>query len=84
MPYLTPTPTIVNGRRHWFTRLRDFTRVGTCTYRVRHTGTGEVYEIFGGKLAGARSNEWWVNTPSWHKAVETTSLIDSLRMLEGM
>ena len=80
--YHTPEATVVNGRTYYFTHLRDFTRVGTCTYRVRRNET--VYEIFGGKLAGGRSNEWYVTTDGWATPIHTTSLVDSLRLLENM
>jgi hypothetical protein len=48
------------------------------------TRNGVSYRIEGGRHAGGRRTEWFVDTPAWGKPIVCKSVLDSLRMLDGM
>ena len=72
----------VNGRSKYFDHLSDFRRVGPGKYTVQHHGVE--FQIEGGKHAGGSRNQWFVDTAEWTKPIYTTSVMDSLDLLEKM
>jgi hypothetical protein len=72
----------VNGRTKYFDHLQDLVQVSRYEWTVKRNDT--VYTIYGGKHAGGRRNEWYVETQEWNKPIQTESLVDSLTMLDTM
>jgi hypothetical protein len=72
----------VNGRTKFFTHLQDLVQVSRYEWTVKRSDV--TYTIFGGKHSGGRRNEWYVETQSWNKPIQTTSLVDSLNLLDTM
>jgi hypothetical protein len=73
----------VNGRERYFNYLSDLKRVSGSKSRWTVKRLDTEYHIEGGKHAGGRRNEWFVDGVG-SKAIYTTSLMDSLRLLDGM
>ena len=79
---LIPGTLIVNGRRVYTKHLSNLKKIGRATWTVeRYCDT---YTIEGGKLAGGRRNEWYVDSPTWNSSAQCASLVDALRMLDTM
>lgn len=77
----------VNGRLKFYDRLRNLKRVPGTKSRwtvERHGFDVVVYHIEGGRHAGGRRNEWLVEGGSFNGPIYTTSLVDSLNLLENM
>ncbi len=72
----------VNNRLQFFTHLQSVTKVKPGLFEA--TRYGVAYRIEGGRHAGGRKTEWFVDTPSWGKAIVCKSVLDSLRMIDGM
>jgi len=74
---------IVNGRSYFPDHLTGFKMVSPGKYTVDRYGTN--YTIEGGRHAGGKSRgDWFVDGAEWSKPIVCESLIDSLRMLDGM
>jgi len=73
----------VNGRKREFPHLTNFRR-GQYTYEYLVTRGETVYCIWGGKASGGRRNEWYVESVEWNGPIQTSGLMDSLKMLDGM
>jgi type V secretory pathway adhesin AidA len=73
---------IVNGRKRFFDHLTGFKQTSSYEFTVCRGNTN--YEIYGGKHAGGRSNEWYVSTSEWKTPIYTKSLMDSLRLIDTM
>ena len=78
---LIPGTLIVNGRRVYTNHLSTLTKTGHATWTVERYG--DKYTIEGGKRAGGRRNEWYVDSPTWNGSAHCTSLVDALRMLDN-
>jgi hypothetical protein len=76
----------VNGRTKYYDHLKNLKRVpGTKSrWTVEHKGTGLTYHIEGGKHAGGRRDEWFVDGGDINGTINTSSLVDSLNLLENM
>jgi hypothetical protein len=72
----------VNGRLHFYEHLSNFKRVDKGWYTVEHHGVE--YQIEGGKHAGGSRRDWFVTSIDWCEAIGCTSLVDALKMLDGM
>jgi hypothetical protein len=72
----------INGRHRFYDHLHDLEQVSSYEYTVYRNSTK--YTIFGGKKAGGRRNEWFVECEQWRDPIYTTSLVDSLKLLDTM
>lgn len=73
----------INGRSYFLDHLTNFTTVGRGKYAVERYGIS--YTIEGGKHLGGRSRgDWFVDCDEWCKHIVCDSLIDAVRLLDGM
>lgn len=72
----------VNGRTHYFTRIRRLTRTGNGRYAVVTT-IGE-FTVEGGHSLGGTRRDWFLECSQWGKPVNCTSLLDALRCIDTM
>jgi len=72
----------INARRVFVNHLTDFKRITKNAYTVMRYGTK--YTISGGKHAGGRRNEWFVECKEWNAPIICTSVVDAIKMLDGM
>jgi len=73
----------VNGRSYFPDHLSDFKTVSRGKYSVDRYGMS--YTIEGGRHAGGKSRgDWFVECAEWAKPIVCDSLIDAIRMLDGM
>jgi hypothetical protein len=75
-------PIKVNGRRYWFEHVTNLKRVSRSRWTVERNGVE--FRIEGGRHAGGTSREWWLDGPQFNDSIDCTSLVDALRVLEGM
>jgi hypothetical protein len=72
----------INGRNYYFNYLNSLVQVGPGNFTVNRHSTQ--YEIFGGKKAGGRRNEWYLTKKEWASPIPCNSLVDALTVLEKM
>ena len=72
----------VNGRRFYFDHLANLKRVSRSRWTVERHGVE--YRIEGGRHAGGSRREWFVEGGAFNGPIDCTSLVDALRLLEGM
>jgi hypothetical protein len=72
----------VNGRRFYFQRLANLKRVSRSRWTVERNGL--VFQIEGGRHAGGTRRDWFLDGPLFTGSIDCTSLVDALRLLEGM
>lgn len=72
----------VNGRKFYPEHLTNFRQITKSTWTVYRGDTK--YTIEGGRHAGGRRGEWFVDFGRGGKPVQCTSLMDALRMLDTM
>jgi hypothetical protein len=71
----------VNGRDFYLRRIYGVEQVEAYSFRVTHA-SGRKYLVWGGHIAGGRSNEWFVDGDG--ESYKATSLVDGLKLLDGM
>lgn len=76
---------IVNGRHYYLPRLVTVVATGTYSFRVEHRN-GETFNVWGGKASGGASNQWYIdgNGQEGRSDIRCTSLVDALKLLNGM
>jgi hypothetical protein len=78
--------TRVHGKLRFFNRIQTVKRNRPGHYSV--TAPHGEWKIFGGKHAGGRSNEWFLEgsfvTDTGEKAMYCISLMQTLRVIDGM
>ena len=73
----------VNGRAYFPDHLSDFKTISRGKYSVDRYGTR--YTIEGGRHLGGKSRgEWFVEGAEWAKPIVCDSLIDAIRLLDGI
>lgn len=73
---------IVNGRSRYFDNLKEFTMVKPGYFTVMRNNT--VYRIEGGKHAGGKRTEWFVDCSEWSGPIQCKSILKALTMLDRM
>lgn len=75
----------VNGRAHYGWDRIAKVEPGPKGYELIVTDTnGKVFEVFGGRAAGGRTNEWFLDAAAaWgrDKPINCTSLVDALNLI---
>ena len=71
----------INGRFQSFEYIKHIKKQSCSSVIVTDAGNRQ-YEVWGGSLAGGAVNEWYIeDRKSINKAIECTSLIDALRVI---
>lgn len=73
----------VNGRDHHLPRIESVDQVDTYSFRVTHRNKQQ-FLVWGGKKSGGHSNQWFVDGWPNGGSIKCTSLVDALKMLDGM
>ena len=71
----------INGRRRFFRRITSLKRVGAAFHVETFHGA---YTIDGGKKCGGSRKDWFVVGEHINPAIACVSVMDALRLLEGM
>lgn len=72
----------INGRVHYLPRIDSIVTCAPGRYIVKRNDVA--YIIDGGKRIGGTRKDWFVQTAGWTKPIDCTSLIDAVRLVNGM
>lgn len=72
----------VNGRSHYFGRIRELTKTGKGKYEIVGVN-GMIFKVEGGSAIGGSHRDWFLDGCG-DKAIACTSLVDALRCIESM
>lgn len=72
----------INGRTHYFQRIRCVTKTAKGKYAVETT-IGP-FTVEGGRSLGGSRRDWFLESPEWTKPIDCVSLMDALRCIETM
>lgn len=73
----------INGRFKTYYRIKRITKIAPGKYQVLSTHSPELWIIEGGKSAGGRKTDWFVDH-SLIGTIPATSLIDALSVIESV
>lgn len=71
----------VNGRTHYFGRIRSLVRTGEGKYKVEGTN-GMKFQIEGGRAAGGTSRDWFLDGFG-ERSIVCTSIVDALNVINN-
>lgn len=71
----------INGRLRFYNSITKVTKVGTGRWEVERNG--DTYRVEGGRAAGGRHTDWFVESRHWVAPIWTTSLVDSLKLIDN-
>jgi hypothetical protein len=73
----------IGRRTYYFDRIAEIARAGVGKYAVTMK-SGATWIIEGGRAAGGTARDWYVDSSEGGKTMRATSLVDGLRLLDGM
>jgi hypothetical protein len=73
----------INGRRRYFNRVSAVRLTAPGRYEVttEHHGT---FTVEGGRKAGGSRRDWFLESASWNRPIQCSSLMDAVRVIETM
>jgi hypothetical protein len=74
----------INGRMRYLPMIESIVPgKDSYSFIVKHRNLATPFEVWGGKASGGRHNEWFIDQNGAEFA-KVTSLMDALKMLNGM
>lgn len=80
--YNTPG-VLVNGRHYYLPRIESVSKVDGSTFKVVRVG-GMEFTVWGGKKAGTYAHDWTIDGVNGYSDIRCTSLVDALKLIDGM
>ena len=74
----------INNRLKIYHRIRDVQDRGNGIFTVYIAGFDEPFIVEGGRRAGGRKTDWFVDGPGLSRTIKATSLVDALNLIDGM
>jgi hypothetical protein len=71
----------VRGKTQFYNTITDFKVIKPGHYEA--TRNGLTYKIEGGRPAGGKRTDWFSTGPTWTGSIHQTSLLATLRMIDG-